>query len=83
MEWLWWIKGRNHRLYLVLNVMNVMLVVFDAVWQEELVVKEVGRKDLVFLEEFVMKVVNVLGRKVSRMVMLMILMLMLMQLLLI
>ena len=48
-----WIKGRNNRLYLVLNA---MLVVFDADWQE-LVVYGVGRKELVLREEFVMKVV--------------------------
>ena len=48
-----WIKCRNGRLYLVLNA---MLVVFDAVWQD-LVVYEVGRKELVLREEFVMKVV--------------------------
>ena len=48
-------------MYLVLNVMSVMLVVFDAVWQEEVVVKDVGRKELVLLEEFVMNIVNGLG----------------------
>ena len=54
-----------------------MLVVFDAVWQEEVVVYEAGRKELVLLEKFVMKVVDGLGRKVSRIVMLVILILML------
>ena len=44
-------------MYLVLNVMNAILGVFDAVWQEEEVEEGVGRKELVIkLVGFVMKV---------------------------
>ena len=34
-------------MYIVLNVMNAMLGVFNAVWQEEKVTEEVGRKEVV------------------------------------